>query len=188
MRNKIPKEPFAVNRNKTVSLNEEVVPIMVPNTETSEQTEQWVQNLWREIRENKLKEIPNEKAPIKELDLDKSQLKIEVESRYADCGSEESGKSKARSNKTLPSFIGEFDERSDIMKVPIQYKSVPPVLDATNLHALLSTPIRVTLPLADVLRVKPELWEGIARAFKQTGVKIPSCEKLNSTNDSEQQK
>ena len=75
-----------------MGLNEEVVPIMVPNTENSEETKQWVQNLWREIRENKLKEIPDEKAPIKELDLDKSQLNIEVESRYADSGSEESGK------------------------------------------------------------------------------------------------
>ena len=54
MRNEIPQEPFAENRNKTVSLNEEVGPIMVPNTKNSEETEQWVQNLWREIRENKL--------------------------------------------------------------------------------------------------------------------------------------
>ena len=118
IRNKIPPQPFAKTQNKTVSLNKEVVPIMVPNTENSKESEQWVQNLWREIRETKLKEILEEKAPIKELDLDKSQLNIEVESRYADCGSEESGESEARSNKTLPSFIGEFDARSDIRRVP----------------------------------------------------------------------
>ena len=101
-----------------MGLNEEVVPIMVPNTETSEETKQWVQNLWREIREHKLKEIPKEKAPIKELDLDKSQLNIEIKSRYADCGSVEFVESKAKSIKTLPSFIGEFDEKSDVMRVP----------------------------------------------------------------------
>ena len=111
-----------------------------------------------------------------------------MESRYEDCGFEESGESKARSNKTLPSFIGEFDERSDIRKVPTQYKSLPPVLHAANLHALLSTPIKVTLPLADVLRVKPNLWEGIARTFKQMGIKIPSQETLNSINEKERQK
>ena len=96
--------------------------------------------------------------------------------------------SRDESLKTLPSFIGEFDEKFDLRKVPTQYKSVPLVLDATNLHALLSTPIRVTLPLADVLRVKPELWEGIARAFKQMGVKIPSREELNITNEGERRK
>ena len=48
-------------------------------------------------------------------------------------------------------------EKSNVRKVPTQYKSAPLVLDATNLHALMSTPVRVTMPLADVLRVKPEL-------------------------------
>ena len=128
---------------------------MVPSIETSEETEQWVHNLWKEIREHKLKRIPKEKAPIKELDLDKSQLNIEIESRYADCGSNESLESTTESLKTMPSFIGEFNEKSDVTKVHTQYKSVPPILDATNLHALMSTLVRVTMPLADVLRVKP---------------------------------
>ena len=44
------------------------------------------------------------------------------------------------------------------------------------------------MPLADVRRVKPELWEGIAWAFENMGIKIPSREKLKITNESEQQK
>ena len=58
MRNKIKQEPFAKIQNKTMGLNEEVVPIMVPSTENSEEAEQWVQNLCREIREHKLKRNP----------------------------------------------------------------------------------------------------------------------------------
>lgn len=187
-RNEIKQLPFARTQKDTMGLNDEVVPIIVSNTETSKETEQWVHNLWKEIRENKLKEIPEEKAHIKELDLDKSQLNIETESRYADCGLEESVESRVESLRTLPSFIEEFDKKSDVRKVPTHYKFVPPVLDATNLHALLSTLVRVTMPLADVLKVKPELWEGITKAFEHMGIRIPSHEMSKSTNESEQQK
>ena len=121
------------------------------------------------------------------MDLDKSQLNDEVESRYVDCGSEESEEEKARSNKTLPSFIGEFDTKSEIRKVPTQYKSLPPALQIANLQAMLSTPIQVTLPLADVLKIKPDLWDGIARVFKQMGIKVPPQETLHRVKEKEQQ-
>ena len=37
----------------------------------------------------------------------------------------------------------------------------------------MSTPIKVTLPLADVLKAKPELWLNIAKALEHMGMRVP---------------
>lgn len=42
--------------------------------------------------------------------------------------------------------------------------------------SLLETPIRCTLPLANFLRVKPKLWEGVAKCLKKTRIELPNRE------------
>ena len=64
--------------------------------------------------------------------------------------------------------------KSGIHKVPRQYKKQPPVLDMENLHALMSTPVKVTLPLADVLKVKPDLWKDVLGCLQKMGITIPT--------------
>ena len=51
-------------------------------------------------------------------------------------------------------------------------------LDITNLSALMSAPIKCTLPLSDILKVRPELWEEVAKYLKAIGVDMPMM-KLN---------
>ena len=97
-----------------------------------------------------------------------------MESRYGDCGSEDTKRSKANSIRTLPSFVGDYEVKSDIHKVPTQYKKKPPVLDMENLHALISTPVKVTLPLAGVLKVKPDLWKDVLGCLQKMGITIPT--------------
>ena len=46
------------------------------------------------------------------------------------------------------------------------------VLDTSNLQALLSTPIKVTLPLAKVLRVKRELWHKVIKCLTKMGINM----------------
>ena len=71
-----------------------------------------MQTLWKEIRDKKLVDIPVEDAPIIEIDLDKPGANVDEESRYGDCGSEKTAKSKTNSLKTLPSFVGEYEVKS----------------------------------------------------------------------------
>ena len=40
----------------------------------------------------------------------------------------------------------------------------------------MSAPIRCTLPLSDVLKAKPELWEEVAKYLKSIGVEMPIME------------
>lgn len=128
--------------------------VLALNSASNKENKHWLQNLWKEIRKEKLKGIPEDKAPIKELDLDKMQVHVNVESRYGDWGSEKFVESKADSLKTLPSFMEDFEVKLDVKKVPTKYKTMLLILDTTNLQALMSTLVKVTLPLADVLRVK----------------------------------
>ena len=132
-----------------------------------------MQTLWKEVLEKKLDDIPVEDAPIIEIDLDKPGANVDEESRYGDCGSEKTVKSKTNPLKMLPSFVGEYEVKSDVHKIPSQYKPKPTILDMTNLHALLSTQVKITLPLADVLKIKPELWKEVLDCLKKMGILVP---------------
>ena len=38
----------------------------------------------------------------------------------------------------------------------------------------MSTPVKVTLPLADVLKVKPELWKDVVGCLQKMGICVPT--------------
>ena len=76
--------------------------------------------------------------------------------------------------KTLPSFQGEYEAQSNIRKLPSHKKYTPPTMDMINLSALLATPIKCTLPLADILRVKPELWKDVGKCLEKMGIHLPA--------------
>ena len=114
---------------------------------------------WEEVYNAKARKLLDNPAPFEELDPDGRPMVEIMGSRYGNWESEHSPKSEAGTMKTLPSFVGEIEMKSDILKVPTQYRSVPPTLDTENLQAILSTPIKVTLPLAEIIKVRPYLWE-----------------------------
>ena len=55
------------------------------------------------------------------------------------------------------------------------------MLDITNLQALLSTLVRVSLPLADVLKVRPELWHEIVNCLRRMGIEMPLVQEFRET-------
>ena len=78
--------------------------------------------------------------------------------------------------KTLPLFQGDYEARSDIKKLPSHKKQAPPAFGMISLSALLAAPIKCTLPLADILRVKPELWKDVGKFLEKMGIHIPISE------------
>lgn len=47
------------------------------------------------------------------------------------------------------------------------------MLDITNFTTLMSALIRRTLPLAGVLKGKPELWKEVGKYLRQIGIDVP---------------
>ena len=96
-------------------------------------------------------------------------------------GSTTSRSSKASIFKELPAFMGDYKSRDDVRKVPTQYKLTTEVLDIANLQALLSTPVRVSLSLADVLKVRPELWHEVVKCLRRIGIEMPLVQEIRET-------
>ena len=65
--------------------------------------------------------------------------------------------------------MGDYKPRSVIMKVPSMWKSVQNERDTANSHALMSAPITCTLPLTDGLKIRPDLWESVAKCLTDRG-------------------
>ena len=58
------------------------------------------------------------KAPIAEIDLEKEKLNLDIPSRYQAVGPTTSRSSKASIFKELLSFVGDYESREDIRKIP----------------------------------------------------------------------
>ena len=95
-----------------------------------------------------------------------------MRSKYGGVGSEASQESKAESFKTLPSYLGEYEANSEVRKLPTLKIPSPKTLNISSLSMLLSALIKCTLPLADLLKARPEMWEEVARYLKTIGVDI----------------
>ena len=118
------------------------------------------------------------KPPLVEIDLDQKTLELELRSDYNDEGSENSEHTKTGTLKTLPSYQGDYEAASEVRRIPSQKIGSSPKLDIANLTALMSAQIRCTLPLADVLKVRPELWKELERQLRKLGVDLPISEQL----------
>ena len=88
-----------------------------------------------------------------------------------------------RNIKTLPLLLGDDDDKSKNRKLSSHRYGPTKTLDVSNLSNLLATPIKCTLPLADILRVKLELWEGGAKCLEKMGIEVPNGEFLELKGD-----
>ena len=88
--------------------------------------------------------------------------------------------SKASSVKELASFIDENGSGKEILRLPSQYHPNPLVTDATNLQMLMSTPVKVSLTLAKILKAKPEMWQEVTTCFNQMGVPMIESKPINT--------
>ena len=95
-------------------------------------------------------------------------------SYFGDQGFVKSVESISRSLRTLPPYMGEYEAKSDIMAVPSQGMTTKGNLDTRGLIEILSTPVTCTITLAELLRIKPEMWANVGECLKKFGIKNPT--------------
>ena len=147
---------------------------IVPDSLANETGEDWMRKLWDEIQEVNARKEEQGKAPLTELDIDKPQANLDIQSRYSMAEPSDTSSSKASSMKELPSFLGnDADDINDVKKIPSQYKPSASVMDTTTLHALLSAKVKVTMTLVEVLKRRPELWLEVVKRLNKMGIHLP---------------
>ena len=156
---------------------------MVSNNVSKFREENWVKILWEEVRKANELKFNKGKSPIAEADLNKKQAHIDLVTRYTDTELNSSSISKASSMKELPSFIKPKVNDKEELRVPSQYHPSPMVMDIANLQTLMSTPIKVTLTLANLLKVKPTLWHEITSCLGNMGVSILELKFIQTTKE-----
>ena len=77
-----------------------------------------MKSLWDEIQEANANREGKGKDPIAEIDLEKEQLNLDIASRYQAKGPTTSRLSKASMFKELPSYVGDYESRDDVRRVP----------------------------------------------------------------------
>ena len=138
-----------------------------------------MRKLWDEIQEVNACKEEQGKAPLIELDLDKPQANLEIQSRYNMAEPFDTSSSKASSMKELPSFLGNYaDSVDDVKKISLQYKPSASVIDMATLHALLSAKVKVTMTLAEVLKRRPKLWLEVVKSLKKMGIHLPLADAI----------
>ena len=110
-------------------------------------------------------------------------VEVEAMPYWDDQGSEDLFLSK-HTLQTMPSYLGEYEPKSVVMRVPSVWNNKKKEHDNANLHTLMSAPITCTLPLMDVLKVRPELWESVAKRLQDVGLwnKELTLDKVLKTN------
>ena len=110
--------------------------------------------------------ILTETPPIEEFEAG-SQNNLDQPSYFGDQGSVKSIESISRSLRTLPPYMREYKEKSDIMAVPSQRMTKKENLDTRGLIEILSTPVTCTITLAELLRIKPEMWANVGECLRK---------------------
>ena len=147
---------------------------MVPNSTSELTKENWVKILWEEVCKANGTAKNKGKAPISKVDLDKKQAHVNMVTRYAKIQSNSSNRIKASNmKKELPSFINLEGGDKEVLKLPSQYHPSPIAMDTANIQTLMSTPIKGTLTFAEILKVKPELWQEVTTCLEKMGVLVP---------------
>ena len=126
--------------------------------------------MWEAVRQKAEDASSSKTPPFSIVDFSgKEHVDPMVMPSEGDLDSESSFPSK-QTLKTLPSYLGEYEPKSVILKVPSMWNAKQKEVDTKNLHALMSTPVTCTLPLMELLKIKPELWEYVAKCLTNHGL------------------
>ena len=156
-----------------IELKDEPVKIVLDSL-ADKTEEDWMRKLWDEIQEANARKEEQGKAPLTELDIDKPQANLEIQSRYNMAEPSDTSSSKASSMKELPSFLGnDADDIDDVKKIPSQYKPSASIIDTTTLHELLSAKVKVTMTLAKILKRRTKLWLEVVKSLKKMDIHLP---------------
>ena len=70
----------------------------------------------------------------------------------------------------MPSYLGEYEGHSTVVKIPSTRRELPKERERGNLQAILSAPVTCTLPLVDLLKLRPKLWNDLAGFLADQGL------------------
>ena len=68
--------------------------------------------------------------------------------------------------RTLLDYQGEYKARSEVLPVPAVIPETKKEADTSNLQALMPAPLTCTIPPADLLKLRPNLWGDMAELSK----------------------
>ena len=149
-------------------LEQEVQAEIVP--EIPALVEATADELWKDVRKLKEKEgVTETSAPLSIVGLTEYMGMDKMSLTDNQSKGEDDGNSEANTLATLPSFLGDYEAKTEVLQVPQSQQVTPGVKDTANLQAILSAPVTATLPLADFLKVKPKLWEYVAEMMRSQG-------------------
>ncbi|MCO5564867.1 hypothetical protein L7F22_018535 [Adiantum nelumboides] len=135
--------------------------------------EPWPNEWWETIRSAKDGSATFQSAPIVEVNTGHELYQGDIQSLYGDAGIGVSIESKPESLKTLPSYIGEHEAKSETRVVPSQRKAIPKMMDTKSMHEVMSAPIQCTITLFELLKIKPYAWDEMGKHLEKMGLKIP---------------
>ena len=95
---------------------------------------------------------------MEELELD-LELPLDQGSLYGAMGLVKSESSADETLVELPPFLGDHEANSEIKRLPSVRGAMTKQRDTHNLSSLLSTPIKCTLTLGELLKIRSHLWQ-----------------------------
>ena len=98
---------------------------------------------------------------------------MDLTSLYGDAGSIRSEDSRPASLRTLSPYLGEYEAKSEIRALPSQRREKHTRIDAKSLMEILSTPVKCTITLAELLNLRPGLWTEVGNCLEKFGIKNP---------------
>ena len=124
--------------SRGIEIQDIMEPKLISNTSIPEVDENWGNKLWEAVKTTHGEQgSETTKPPIEEIDFDQKTLELEIRSEYGGDESKTSLESKAKTLKTLPSYLGEYEAKSEVRKLPTLQMPSPKDLDITNLSALM---------------------------------------------------
>lgn len=122
-------------------------------------------NLWDALKEERLEAQSNIKPPIDKMNFDQRTLELKIRLEYGHLVSKLSEMSKEAPLKMLPSYLGEFEERFEAMKLPSHHYKREKIMNIANLTTLMLTLIKCTLLLSKLLKLRPKLWKEVGNCL-----------------------
>ncbi|MCO5546850.1 hypothetical protein L7F22_000287 [Adiantum nelumboides] len=129
----------------------------------------WATQLWEEVREKMKSDDREAKPPLSSIAPSREwgNNENEIMSVHSDWEQKSDATNRDFALGTLPSYLGEYEVKSEIVPITIpNVSSDKNEMDTMNLQALMSAPVTCTIPLADLLKIRPNLWENVAGLSK----------------------
>ena len=136
-----------------------------------EVSKECLEKLWNRVEQAKQGSNTFASAPMEEIYEDPNQCRYGTNSICGYIGLVESQESIDEDLNEMPQYLGEHEAKSEIRVLPSAHKKPKQEKDTINLTALLSTPIECRLTLGELLKVRPNLWNDLAKTLQNMGIK-----------------